>query len=159
MNIICILTCYDTEQKNHHHRSVSLVHPLCCSSDTHPHLLKKKCCTSVLWSVMTLSGFDNQDWEHAVSGWAEVTVKSNFFSQWYSCSWWFLRLCLSCSDTFGYASHVWKIRSVSCTPMLQWLITAIFRLMNLLAALLQTLCHYVTYNSLVANKKMLGTDL
>lgn len=97
---------------------------------------------SALWTMMTLSGFDNQDWEDAVSGWAEVTLRYSSFSQWSSCSWWVLWLNLSFLDTFSYTSHV-LLRSVpalgNCILIRWWLIRAIFGLTNLLDALLQTL--------------------
>lgn len=64
----------------------------------------------LVWTMMTLSGLDNQDWEEAVSGWAEVTQRNKSFSQWSSCSWcvfffvvssvivWHIQLHFTCVD-------------------------------------------------------------
>lgn len=97
--------------------------------------------TSVLRAAMALSGSDNQDWEGAVSGWAEVALKKCLLFSMVFLQLVVLWLHLSSSDTFGYTSLVLTIRSalslVNCTLMLRWLITAIFGTTNLLDALLQ----------------------
>ena len=54
------------------------------------------------------------------------------------CLWFQLSFC----DTFTCVDDTLVLTLVNCTLMLQWLIRAIFGLMNLLEALLQTVWHF-----------------
>lgn len=143
MIIRVILTWNETEQKNHDHCSVSLIHPLwksprklftthsTSSSPSHVSLFFLPSCG--LW---WLSRSDNQNWEDAVSGWAEVNWEKELLFTMVFLQPVVLWLHLSSSDMFSYTSHVLMIRSVlpvvNCTLMLRWLITAIFGVTNLL---------------------------